>query len=230
MASSIPVVPYLSPQHVYLHWSQVLQSIHGPWQRSMGVLFITMHILGSILFFLSFFLSLSCFEMRTLQVSCFFCGFRFCDFLSYTSSVLTHIPLHSLSSHSKWSANACAAPSECGRVLKSCICPSFLFLGPVREKKALVLFSTTKEKVRPPWDLSFYGDGRGLRERKHSRESSGKIWSLCRGRCDTSFGGAERNMGCSCLKEFDLQPERSLSSLPHPEVFLSADNVTGVGQ
>lgn len=33
--------------------------------------------------------------------------------------------------------------------------------------------------------------------------------------------GPEQNTGCRCLKEADLQPERSLSSLLQAEVFLS---------
>lgn len=51
-----------------------MRSTHWPCGGILGVSFITMHLLGIILYFLSFSLSLSlsCFEMRILQVSCLF--------------------------------------------------------------------------------------------------------------------------------------------------------------
>lgn len=182
MASSIHGVPYASPQHVYLHWSQVLRSKHWPWGRSIGVL---LHLL-SIVLSLSFFLPLSVlFWDGNSSGQLFFCGSRFSDPLSFTSSVLTHIPLYSLSSHSKWSANVCAVavkmwPRE-KRVLKSCICPSFLFLGPVRgEKRRLFYFQQPKRKSALLETCLFMEMVEGW-ERKRSGESSGKIWSPCRG-------------------------------------------------
>lgn len=114
----------------------------------MGVLFITMHLLGMVLFSSSFSLHPD-FEIKNPsgQMFVFFSGSGLPDLLSYMSSCLTHSPLHSLISHSKLLANACLRkwPREKG-ALKSCIRPSFLFLGPVRGKRHLFYFQQPKRK------------------------------------------------------------------------------------
>lgn len=148
------------------------------------------------------------------------------------SSSLTHSPMHLSTSHSKWSVNACVALLECGRGKrehsKVASVPRFYFQALSGEKRRLFYFQQPKRKsalLETCLFMEMVEDWVG----KRSRESSGKIWSSCRGRCDTSFARPERNMGCRCLKEFDLQLECLLSSWPHPEVFLSAEKVEGVG-
>lgn len=163
------------------------------------------------------------------------------DLLSCMSCVLTHIPLHSLTSHLSgpllWnclrmhcynmtrkkkgekakkttsSRSTAVTSGSSWQHRQSLVCLS----GPC-QAEALVLFSSAKEKSALPQDLSFYGDGRRLREktqlRKCSRESSGEIWSpVCWGRCATrgrSLFRASLNQICSrCLKDFDLRLKHS---------------------
>ena len=53
-------------------------------------------------------------------------------------------------------------------------CLSLVFLSRPRQGKALLL-STAKERVRPPQDLSFYGDGRRLRGKQSGGNAEEKV-------------------------------------------------------
>ena len=149
------------------------------------------------------------------------------------------IPLHPLTSHLKgsmlWPLHDLRGSSTVGGKKKkrrkpplavpqpsllarhdNTVIPSFFFSRPC-QGKALVLLSTAKGEVRPPQDLSFYGDGRKAEGGKNTAEGAQKrkFWRdlSCR------FAGVSALLGAlpaglskkMCAldvlkKEFDLQP------------------------
>lgn len=136
----------------------------------------------SFSFFLSFSLSLSCFEMGILQVSYFFVAQGFLT--PYLSRLLfwhTFLCIHyphtpnGLLMFVQWLSKCGRGKRECSKVA------SVPRLGPVRgEKRRLFYFQQPKRKSALLETCLFMEMVEGW-ERKRSGESSGKIWSPCRG-------------------------------------------------
>lgn len=107
--------------------------------------------------------------------------------------------------------------------------PSLFFSRPC-QGKALVLLSTAKGEVRPPQDLSFYGDGRKAEGGKNIAEEAQKrkFWRdlICRFAGVDALLGAlsegpeQKNVHSRCFKRSLIYSLALVSSLPHLEVFL----------
>lgn len=189
----------------------------------MGVLFITVHLLGIILF-LSFFLSfISCFFvvqgfLNSYHTHLLFWHTFLCIHYSHTPNGLLLLVLR------------CHNAAE-GKESAQKLHLSLIFISrPSQGKKGACFIFNNQRESPPILRLVFL-----WRWSRAERENAvGKVLArsdlLAGGGVIPLSWGLSEKWAVDVWKEFDLQPERLLSLLPHPEVFLSAEKVEGVGQ